>query len=163
MAAAAPLLPLAGYHLRVGKRSDRRHLTHFMHQAYWERDPQVKLDPFRDTIEQLWTEQTPAWFVEQTVPEHTQYPVGCLWLGNATDQSMGEPYTHIFLLYVAPRHRRQGLGTALMHHAEYWAKMQGHQQIGLHVLTDNTGALQLYQGLGYASQALFLQKALGTD
>jgi ribosomal protein S18 acetylase RimI-like enzyme len=162
MVAEMPLLPIEGYHLRVGKRSDRRYLIRFMHQAYRERDPQVKRDPFLDTVEQLWSEQTPAWFIEQTIPEVSQGPVGCLWLGNATDQRLGDRYTHVFLLYVEPAHRHQGLGTALMHHAEYWARLQGHHHVGLHVLTDNAPALKLYQALGYAPQATFLQKTLST-
>jgi ribosomal protein S18 acetylase RimI-like enzyme len=72
----------------------------------------------------------------------------------------GDRYTHIFLIYINPEHRRRGLGTALMQHAEAWALERGNRQIGLHVFVENVPAHYLYQQLGYASQAIFLRKHL---
>jgi ribosomal protein S18 acetylase RimI-like enzyme len=134
-----------------------------MYQVYCELNPTVKLAPLAETVEHLWSEQTPFWLIELTALESSQPPVACLWLGSAVDQMTGDHYTHIFLLYVAPAHRRQGLGKMLMHHAEHWTKLQGNHQVGLHVFLRSTSALQLYQRLGYHPQATFLQKPLSAS
>jgi len=64
------------------------------------------------------------------------------------------------LLYVSPEHRRQGIGSALMHQAENWAKARGDCQIGLQVFQQNQPALGLYQKLGFQPQWLGMVKPL---
>jgi len=86
--------------------------------------------------------------------------VACLWLGNAVDQVYGDRHAHIFLLYVVPEHRRRGVGTALMCHAEGWAKARGDRQIGLQVFEVNQSAMNLYRNLGYQTQSLWMLKPL---
>ena len=86
--------------------------------------------------------------------------IGCLWVGNAIDQVQGDRYAHIFLLYVKPNHRRQGVGTALMRYVESWARSRGDRQIGLQVFQSNTPALNLYHQLGYNAQSLWMVKQL---
>ncbi|MGB8700565.1 MAG: GNAT family N-acetyltransferase [Thermosynechococcaceae cyanobacterium] len=146
------------YRLRVGKRSDRSALLTLMQQAYRELYPSAVLDHLAVTTEQLWSTQTPTWFVETA--ELTQL-IGCLWLGHAIDQGTGDRYAHIFLLYVEPSHRRRGLGRALMQQAETWALVHGSPSIGLHVVGQSTAARSLYGQLGYIPQATFMQKNLG--
>jgi ribosomal protein S18 acetylase RimI-like enzyme len=87
-------------------------------------------------------------------------PVACLWLGTAIDQVKGWRYPHIFLLYVRPAHRRQGIGSALIDYAESWARARGNRQIGLQVFQHNEPALQLYTKLGYQPQALSMVKPI---
>ena len=148
------------YRLWAGKRSHQTLLLQFLHQAYQEQWPTAELSHLNQTVQQLWSEPLGLWFVESTCPEFCGQALGCLWLGNAVDQVSGDRYTHIFLVYVSPEHRRRGLGTALMKKAEAWAIEQGSRQVGLHVFIDNAPAHNLYQRLGYASQAVFLQKSL---
>ncbi|MEL7227464.1 MAG: GNAT family N-acetyltransferase, partial [Cyanobacteria bacterium J06576_12] len=63
---------------------------------------------------------------------------------------------YVFLLYVDKAHRRQGLGSALMHHAHRWAKEKGYAQMSLQVFEDNASAMNLYRKLGYQSQARWM-------
>jgi ribosomal protein S18 acetylase RimI-like enzyme len=92
-----------------------------------------------------------------TPPNH---PIACLWMGNAIDQVTGDRHAHIFLLYVVPEHRRRGIATALMRYAEDWARNRGDRQMGLQVFQSNQAALNLYSGLGYQTQSLWLKKLL---
>jgi ribosomal protein S18 acetylase RimI-like enzyme len=131
-----------------------------MHEAYQELCPTAKLDHLSQTVEQLWSDQAGLWFIDSTLPAFSGQALGCLWLGHAIDQVRGDRYTHIFLLYVSPAHRRCGLGTALMQRAETWAIQQGNPQIGLYVFVDNLPAQALYRRLGYSPKAMFLQKRL---
>ncbi|NJM72353.1 MAG: GNAT family N-acetyltransferase [Scytonema sp. RU_4_4] len=87
-------------------------------------------------------------------------PIACLWVGNAIDQIQGDRHAHIFLLYVAPEHRRQGIGTALMRYVEDWARARGDRQIALQVFKTNTAALNLYNQLDYQTQSLWMVKSL---
>jgi ribosomal protein S18 acetylase RimI-like enzyme len=90
----------------------------------------------------------------------TSSPVACLWVGNAIDQVSGDRHAHIFLLYVVPEHRRQGIGKALMQYVEKWAIARGDRQIGLQVFQSNQPALNLYNQLGYQTQSLWMLKEL---
>ncbi|HBY78411.1 MAG TPA: GNAT family N-acetyltransferase, partial [Cyanobacteria bacterium UBA11148] len=67
---------------------------------------------------------------------------------------------HVFLLYVMPDYRRQGIGSALMRYAENWARARGDRQIGLQVFQANQPALDLYQHLGYQVQSFWMVKPL---
>jgi ribosomal protein S18 acetylase RimI-like enzyme len=86
--------------------------------------------------------------------------VACLWLGNTVDQVKGDRHAHIFLLYVMPEHRRKGIGSALMRHAQDWARERGDRQIGLQVFQSNQPALSLYHQLGYETQSFWMLKPL---
>ena len=55
----------------------------------------------------------------------------------------------MFALDVGPAFRRQGVGTALIKAVEEKARRDGLGRVNLEVAIDNTGALRLYQGLGY--------------
>ena len=83
-------------------------------------------------------------------------PAGCLWLTEAIDQRSGDKQAYVFLLYVAEPHRHRGIGTALMQHAQAWAKQKGYRQMSLQVFEDNGAAMRLYQKLGYRSQAKWM-------
>ena len=177
---SAQLIP--GYGLRSGSGLDRAKLVKFMHRTYRELYPDGELGHLAQTVEQYFSNQTPVWWVEcqknspeeaeilpvlpsqylnpQYQVQNLQSVVGCLWLGNAIDQTTGERYAHIFLLYVAPEHRRLGVGAALVIHAENWARERGDRQIGLQVFLSNQPALNLYQKLGYQSHSISMLKSL---
>lgn len=163
-------LPL-DYRLQAGSTLDRSLLVKFMQRTYQELYPASDFAHLAVTIEQYFSNQTPIWWVESSqvaaaggLPSSrsVQQPIAGLWLGNAIDQASGDRHAHIFLLYVMPSHRRQGIGAALVHHAESWARERGDRQISLQVFTFNQPALQLYQTLGYQTQSLWMVKPLGS-
>ena len=55
---------------------------------------------------------------------------------------------------VARDHRRLGVGRALMHAAEGWARTAGISKIELHVFPYNAPAISLYETLGYEREGL---------
>ncbi len=159
-----------GYSLRPGDRLDRALLVKFMQRTYQEFDPAAPTGHLALTVEQYFSNETPLWWVE-TVPElpldgpllrqtRRSTAIACLWMGTAVDQTWGDRHAHIFLLYVDPAHRRQGIGAALMHQAEQWAKHRGNRQIGLQVFCHNQPALALYQKLGFQTHSLWMTKSL---
>lgn len=150
---------IPGYTVRTGSRLDRARLLKFMQLTYQELYPEGDFSHLAQTVEQYFTSSTPLWWVEETSPSQ-KVPVGCLWLGSAIDQVSRDRHAHIFLVYVAPEHRRRGIGSALMQEAETWAKDRGDRQIGLQVFLTNQPALNLYRKLGYDTQSLWMLKPL---
>jgi RimJ/RimL family protein N-acetyltransferase len=57
-------------------------------------------------------------------------------------------------LMVARPLRRAGIGRALMHAAEAWARAAGIDKIELHVFPYNAAAIALYESLGYEREGL---------
>ncbi|WP_347277335.1 GNAT family N-acetyltransferase [Leptolyngbya sp. FACHB-671] len=158
----------ADYVLWSGSGLDRALLVKFMQRTYQELYPDQSFAHLARTVEQYFSKETPLWWVGQSdahKPEfgtgtYARSPIACLWLGNAIDQVRGDRHSHIFLLYVLPAHRRKGIGSALMHHAEEWAKERGDRQMGLQVFVANQPAISLYQKLGYTSQSVWMVKPL---
>jgi ribosomal protein S18 acetylase RimI-like enzyme len=135
-----------------------------MQRTYAELYPGGSFAHLAQTVEQCFSQDTPVWWVEAAdatdQPQTDLMPVGCLWLGKAVDQVTGDRYTYIFLLYVSPAHRRQGIGAALMHFAEQWTQASGDRQIGLQVFEANQPARNLYDKLGFQPQSLLMVKSL---
>lgn len=158
-------LLIPGYQLRVGSRSDRATLLKFLQLSYQEIFPQQQdFYHLQETVKRYFCQDTPLWWVESANSESDatlcDQPLACLWLGNSVDQVKGDRHAHIFLLYVMPDHRRQGIGSALMHHAENWARERGDRQIGLQVFQCNPSAVRLYDSLGFQTQSLWMVKPL---
>ncbi len=152
-----------------------------MQRTYEEMFPNQDFSHLALTVEQYFSANTPVWWVEEAreqgsgsgseqfspLPPAYSAPVACVWVGNAIDQLHGDRHAHIFLLYVAPEHRRRGIGSTLMNYVENWVKQKGdalgeqsYRQIGLQVFQSNTPALQLYHQLGYQTQSLWMVKSL---
>lgn len=165
-----PLIP--GYSLRVGSGLDRALLVKFMRRTYREIYPQQEFSHLAETVNAYLSRETPIWWVDElqgdgpeavlpdAIAPLVQQPIGCLWVGNGTDQIRGTRYSHILLIYVMAEHRRRGIGSALVRHAEQYARDRGDDRIGLQVFQSNQPALRLYQSMGYASQALWMTKPL---
>ena len=149
-----------GYQLKQGGGKDRALLVKFMQLTYQELFPQqTDFSHLSLTVEKYLSSNTPLWWVQVSQStRNTQ--VACLWMGSAIDQVSGDRYTHIFLLYVSPEHRRRGIAKALMNQAQNWAKARGDRQIGLQVFPDNQPALTLYQSLGFHAHSLVMLKPL---
>jgi ribosomal protein S18 acetylase RimI-like enzyme len=159
------------YSLRLGSGLDRALLLKFMQRTYQEVEAADSYAHLAHTVEQYLSHETPLWWVlpvaeanlnalPATTSVRSQPPIACLWLGTAIDQVYGDQHTHVFLLYVLPKHRRKGIGKALMLHAEAWAMSRGDRQIGLQVFQKNQAALNLYKGLGFQTQSLWMVKPL---
>jgi ribosomal protein S18 acetylase RimI-like enzyme len=128
-----------------------------MAKTYEELFPEQQgFSHLRETVENYLSPETPLWWIEGRAVS----PVACLWLGNGIDQVDGQRYTHIFLLYVKPEHRRRGIGSALMARAQQWAISRHDRAIGLQVFATNQPALNLYAGLGFQTQSLLMMKPL---
>ncbi|MGJ3246592.1 MAG: GNAT family N-acetyltransferase [Elainellaceae cyanobacterium] len=171
-------LLLPGYVWRQGSGLDRALLVKFMQRTYQELHPDFEFTHLAQTVDGYLSTETPIWWVEcvagvSTCSELSHSvdiprgrdsfgsPIACLWIGNAVDQSTGDRHAHIFLLYVMPHHRRRGIGSALMRHAEAWAQKRGDRQIGLQVFQTNQPALDLYTKLGYQTQSIWMVKSIG--
>ncbi|USR92469.1 GNAT family N-acetyltransferase [Phormidium yuhuli AB48] len=154
-----------GYRLRNGSPLDRPQLVKFARRTYRELYPDQDFAHLPRLIEQYLSAKTPLWWVEAQHDDeggfpHRRRPLGCLWLGNAVDQIDGDRHAHIFLLYVDPDHRRRGIGSALVHHAETWARRRGDRQLGLQVFAENQRAIHLYEKLGYRTFSHWMVKPL---
>ncbi|MBO0982003.1 GNAT family N-acetyltransferase [Microbacterium sp. SD291] len=73
--------------------------------------------------------------------------VGILWIGMRRRD--GRPHAFILDVEVVEDQRRKGYGRELMHAAEREARRLGAGSMGLHVFGFNTGAIDLYERLGY--------------
>lgn len=154
------MLP-SGYEIKSGSPGDQALLVKFMYLTYKEMFPtQDNFSHLAETVNQYLGKQTPLWWVIPSKSSRQQEAVGCIWLGKAIDQVTGLRTTHIFLLYVLPQYRRQGIATALMKQAQSWAIEQGDRQISLMVYSSNQQALKLYQSLGYQQQSMLMFKEL---
>jgi ribosomal protein S18 acetylase RimI-like enzyme len=150
-----------GYTLRSGSGLDRALLLQFMQRTYRELYPHNNYPHLAETVDRYLAPDTPLWWVEVSGAPHS--PVGCLWLGNVVDQIRGDRHAYILLLYVQPQHRRRGIGSALLRQAEGWAIARGDRQIGLQVFCQNQAAIYLYKKMGYETQSLWMNKALGEE
>jgi ribosomal protein S18 acetylase RimI-like enzyme len=163
------------YALSPGSVLDRSLLVKFMQRTYQELYPDRDFSHLAQTVDGYFSSQTPLWWVkflgQPSVIESGITPVSlregdrvaCLWLGNSVDQVSGIRHAHVFLLYVVPPCRRQGIGAALMHHAETWARNRGDRQIGLQVFTNNQPALALYRHRGYQPLSIWMLKDLNSS
>lgn len=62
-------------------------------------------------------------------------------------------YCYIMDVIVTETYRNKGFGTALMNSAKDWAKEQYCSFINLDVLVNNTGAIKVYEKLGFVPKA----------
>src|SRR5687767_1931854 len=70
------------------------------------------------------------------------------------------PYTYISDLVVLPAYRRRGVGSALLRHAEAYARERGMTVLRINVLAKNQVAAQLYRTFGFSDYRIELVKRL---
>jgi ribosomal protein S18 acetylase RimI-like enzyme len=147
----------SGYQIKSGVSADKTLLIKFLCLTYGELFPeQEDFSHLSETVTSYFSSQTPLWWVNAPIRSEK---IACLWLGNAIDQVTGARYSHIFLVYVKPAHRRLGIATALLNHAQNYAQSKGYGQIGLQVYPHNQVALSLYNSLGYYTHSLLMLKS----
>ncbi|MGK7959626.1 GNAT family N-acetyltransferase [Crocosphaera sp.] len=149
------------YRLQQGKIQDKTRLLKFMELTYEELFPeQSNFSHLSNTVEQYLSSKTPLWWIEYQPNHETKADiVAGLWMGTGVDQVNGDRYGHIFLIYVKPNHRRQGLATALIQQAQQWVQEQGYHQMGLQVFERNQSARNLYNKLGFSPQSYLMFKS----
>ncbi len=146
------------YQLGMGTARDVAILVRFLQVTYQELYPhQQDYQHLQLTVDRYFNHHTPLWFVQTT--ERSER-IACLWAGIAIDQITGNRHPNIFLVYVEPAYRRQGIARALMQHVEVWAKVRGYTQIGLQVFTSDRPAIELYQQLGYEPRSISMMREL---
>ena len=145
------------YKLVTGSAIDVAALLKFLQVTYQELYPhQQDYQHLQLTVDRYFSSETPLWFV--TTSNSTK--IACLWLGIAIDQVNGVRHPNIFLVYVDPAYRRQGIAKASIQHAQAWAKKCGYTQMGLQVFTANQSAIELYQQLGYQPRSISMMREL---
>jgi GNAT superfamily N-acetyltransferase len=145
------------YKLVMGEAMDVASLLKFLQVTYQELYPhQQNYQHLQLTVDRYFSSETPLWFVTTA----NSAKIACLWLGIAIDQVNGVRHPNIFLVYVDPAYRRQGIAKASIQHAETWAKNSGYTQMGLQVFTANRSAIELYQQLGYQPRSISMMREL---
>lgn len=78
------------------------------------------------------------------------------------DGCESSPVPYVEGWYVAPRSRRQGVGTALVKAAEDWALAQGYAEMASDALLENTISERAHKALGFdeVERAIRFRKAL---
>ena len=66
-----------------------------------------------------------------------------------------KPFYVLYDLFVAPKSRRIGAGSALLSHAHAWAASQGAFQVVLETAHTNQKAQSVYENIGYALDTEF--------
>lgn len=103
----------------------------------------------------------PGWLVGHIVLPPAAYPQGYVWetdgklVGNASMMEVtGSPRRWVIAnVAVHPGSRRRGIATALMQACLDEVRNKGGREVVLQVDSDNAGARQLYEGLGFKAMA----------
>ena len=87
-------------------------------------------------------------------------PLGFIHLTTANDYYDDRTTAHVADIVVAPAAAGRGVGSALLEHAESWAREQGFAMLTLNVFTGNRRARDLYVKLGFAEEWIRCLKRL---
>lgn len=151
----------AGYALRRGCALDRPLLLQWLSRTYAELRPAGNWrGALAEFVSSYFCADTPLFWMEAIETPLTPQRVGGVWLSWGRDFSSGDRQAQILWLYVAPQHRRRGIGRALLACAEAESGERGTQRVGLSVLADNAGAIALYQASGYHIESLAMVKTV---
>lgn len=118
-------------------------------RAAWERHFRKKIEPFVEG------DRTERWVAEGPSGEFLGYVI----LGTS---GFLTPETNAFLydIWVAPEHRGQEIGKALVDWCAGWARARGHHKIKLEVGEENARARHVYEALGFRSERRYMSKSL---
>jgi ribosomal protein S18 acetylase RimI-like enzyme len=81
------------------------------------------------------------------VAERDGEPAGLAWM---RIEELEPDVAHLYQMWVAPTHRRFGVGKMLIEAAIQWARAAHAQQVALDVTCENASAVRLYSRAGFA-------------
>jgi len=125
-----------GYRQFYGKSSEPERCAFFLHERLFRGESIVFFASINNT---------PAGFT-QLYPQFSSVNTGRVW--------------HLNDLFVAPAHRRHGVGKALMLHAVAFAKQDGALRLTLETHVGNASARALYESLGMMLGTEFVKYAI---
>ncbi|MHA1973303.1 MAG: GNAT family N-acetyltransferase [Candidatus Hodarchaeales archaeon] len=91
-------------------------------------------------------------------------PAGYIWL--AEKPSGGEVWESdtdvawVYDIIVDQEYRRQGIAKLLLEHGYEWARLEGFNKVGLHVVVKNVPAVNLYYSVKFKLITCYLQKKI---
>ena len=94
------------------------------------------------------------------VAEFDGRPAGFCFLEPAIDYFCGERHGHLGMIAVAGAAEGRGVGAALMHAAEAWARAKGYSRLTLNVFDGNEHARRVYEHFGYRVETVRYVKIL---
>lgn len=86
--------------------------------------------------------------------------LGFTLLETGRDYFTGVEHAHLGIVAVAEEGEGKGIGSALIRHAEAWAKGRGYAKITLNVFKANTHARTVYERLGWENETMRYVKIL---
>jgi GNAT superfamily N-acetyltransferase len=98
--------------------------------------------------------------------EKDEESAGIIWLALREPFYLFEmPHVWMYNIHVAPDHRRKGVASMLLDHADTWSRAKGRNSIGLQVIHFNEPARKMYEKHGYRflaqhNQSCFYRKRL---
>ncbi len=110
------------------------------------RDPEA----FRAYFDRLAQGDIPAEGDLFTAADGADHPLGFVAIGPDRDYFTGHPRAYVHLLVVDDAAEGHGIGRALMHYAETWAREHGMREVVLDVFAGNHRAIAFYERCGYA-------------
>lgn len=124
-----------------------------MVRPYQEKDRQQVIQLWADVFRYTEAHNGPAVSLDRKLAQQD----GLLFIAESEGRVLGTVMAGydghrgwIYSLAVAPEARGQGLGTALMCHAEAALSALGCPKINLQILADNQGVAAFYRKLGYS-------------
>ena len=121
------------------------------------RDPDMLRRFFDDLAEsRLLNEPEMAVFVATLNGE----PAGVIAVHPDADYFTGHPRAYVDILVVGPEAEGQGVGRALLHHVEGWARERGFREVVLDVFAGNEGVTAFYERCGYRPDHVRMAKPL---
>lgn len=124
------------------------------------RDPRAMTQTDLDVISKALKSESgdPQIFVAETPDGEL---AGFIHLHSTEDYYRRKPQGHVADIVVSPVYEGHGIGRALLHEAEEWAKAKGYDWLSISVFEDNRDAGALYEHVGFKRDILRLVKPLG--
>jgi ribosomal protein S18 acetylase RimI-like enzyme len=145
------------YRIRlVQSEHDKEFVTEMNFQSYLgEIDPEGKKsrsEAWREFME--WEESDP---INPYSDPHVVFLIeqdtdlaGLIWLALRDPfYVFNKPHVWMYNIHVSPKHRRKGVASMLLNHADAWTRQKGRDEIGLQVIDFNEPARKMYEKHGY--------------
>jgi ribosomal protein S18 acetylase RimI-like enzyme len=135
-----------------------RHAAARVRRGFWKEEE--SLEASRTDYAQMLPQglETPHRHFCNLVDEESGARIGEAWY--VLQSKGGKTQLWIDWIWVEPEFRRRGYATQVFGRLEEEARARGAGRVGLHVVSENEGALALYDKLGYAVTDLLMAKVV---